>query len=136
MSSTRRWLPVQMAGAAQRGGMLVETAVAILVFSIVGVVVLSGVSTGAKSSRAIAVQSTLENLARNQIEYVLGQTFQDPEDPPAACAIDPGLAIPSGYSLDCEVGEYVPGDINVASVVVTASNDDGKSLALETVRAR
>jgi len=122
--------------AAQRGGLLVETAVAILIFSMVGVVVLSGVSTGARSSRAIAVQSTLENLARNQIEYVLGQAFQAPEDPPVACAIDPGLAIPGGYSLACEVGEYVPGDINVASVVVTASNDDGKSLSLETVRAR
>jgi hypothetical protein len=82
------------------------------------------------------VQSTLENLARNQIEYVLGQAFQDPAEPPAACPIDPGLAIPGGYSLSCEVGEYVPDDINVASVMVTASKDDGKSLALETVRAR
>ena len=136
MSSTRRWFQTEAAGAAQRGGMLVETAVAILVFSMVGVVVLSGVSIGAKSSRAIAVQSTLENLARNQIEYVLGQAFQDPDDPPVACAIDPGLAIPDGYSLDCEVGEYVPDDINVASVMVTASNDEGKSLSLETVRAR
>ena len=80
--------------------------------------------------------SIARNLARNQLEYVRSQAYQDPQDPPAACAIDPGLAVPSGFTLTCEVGEYLATETDIASIVVTASFDDGKSISLETVRAR
>ena len=136
MSSTRRMFSRLAASAPQHGGLMIETAVSILVFSIVGTIVLSGVSIGAGASTKIEVQSTLDNLARNEIEYVLGQAYQDPTDPPSSCPIDPGLPLPSGYSLSCEVGEYVPGDLNVANITVTASTNEGHSLTLQTVRAK
>jgi hypothetical protein len=58
-----------------RGGMLLETVVAIIVFALIGTTVLVGVSTARRSGAIVDHQSIAENVARNQMEYTFSRAY-------------------------------------------------------------
>ena len=64
------------------GTILLETAVASIVFALVGTAVLSGMSTMYDSGSLTEAQSVAENLARNQMEFVFNQPYREPQQTP------------------------------------------------------
>ena len=65
-----------------RGALLLETVIAIMVFSLVGVAVLGGLSTAYTSGAKTEVQSVAENLARNQVESIFSGPYREPDQTP------------------------------------------------------
>jgi type II secretory pathway pseudopilin PulG len=112
----------------QQGGLFIETILAILICSVVGVGVLSGMQSLTRSGAKTEVQANVENIARNQMEYTLSQAYQAP---PFTC---PTIVPPSGYSVTCQAEIYVAGVSNVQHVVVTVTPTNGNPLVLTTVR--
>jgi hypothetical protein len=122
--------PPQVFAGGSRGQVLLETAVALSVFALVGTAVLVGVSLAHTTGSRVESQSVAENLARNQMEYVFSQPYQAP---PAAY---PTVSAPDGYTVSAVAEEYVLGDPNVEKVVVTVNRDGQSVLVLETLRTR
>ncbi len=112
------------------GALLVETIIAVLVFSIVGSAVLVGLSTTHTSGARTKSQSTAENIARNQMEYMFSLPYQDP---PSTC---PLVEAPEGTTVTCTIEEYVLGDPNIEKVVVTVTSNGQEQLSLESLRAK
>src|SRR5687767_14620079 len=94
----RRWLLPRTLIRLRReqGGLFVETLLAILIFGMVGIGVLSGMQTLSKSGAKTESQANVENIARNQMEYALSQAYQAP---PFTC---PTIFVPAGFSVTCE----------------------------------
>ena len=113
-----------------RGGLMMETVVAVMVFTAVGVAVLVGVSTTHMSGAKVEGQSISENIARNQMEYIFSLPYQEPP------STYPAIATPLGYSVVALAQEYVTGDTFVERVEVTVSHEGQVILALETLRAK
>jgi Tfp pilus assembly protein PilV len=109
---------------------MLEAVVAVMVFTLVGVGGLGGLSTVHISGAETESQSIAENLGRNQMENVFSLPYQDPP------STYPSLATPPGYSVLAEAEEYVVGDPAIEKVVVTVSHDSQQVLVLETLRVR
>ena len=115
-----------------RGSILLETAIASIVFALVGTAVLSGLSVMHRTGAMVEGHSVAENVARNQMEYVFTLPYQEW---PATYATMPA-EIPNGYTVTALGQEYVAGDLDVQKVIVTASRSGDSILTLETVRSR
>ena len=113
-----------------RGAIMVEMVVTVLVFSLVGTAVLSGVATTQTSGFKTETQSIQESMARNQMEYMFSLPYQDP---PTSY---PTISVPQGYEVTCVAAEIVPGDPNIEKVIVTVTFDGTHQLVLETLRAK
>ena len=120
------------------GGLLIEVIIAVFVFTLVGTAILSGISTTQISGARVENQAIAENIARNQIEYIMAQVY-----------IPPGgqdyqlISFPPGYSLVVtkEMLEVnVEGSLEtldpntIEMVVVTVSYGGNPVLTLETVK--
>ncbi|HLF05299.1 MAG TPA: hypothetical protein VI855_08795 [Dehalococcoidia bacterium] len=115
-----------------RGSILLETAIASIVFALVGTAVLSGLSVMHRTGAMVEGHSVAENVARNQMEYVFTLPYQEwPATYPTMSA-----EIPNGYTVTALGEEYVAGDLDVQKVVVTAARDGEGILTIETVRSR
>ncbi len=62
----------------QGGGPLLETVVALSVFGVVGTSLMSGIQTGYRSKTQFDIQSSAENIVRNEMETVFAQPYQSP----------------------------------------------------------
>ena len=62
----------------QRGGLLLETLVAITVFGVLGSVMFSGVQTSYIAKRNFDIHSRAENIVRTEIESVYAQAYKPP----------------------------------------------------------
>lgn len=114
-----------------KGNLLLETLVAITVFALVGVAVLSGASTARNTGSIVEGRSVAEGIARNQMELVFNETYQEPLGTPY-----PTLVPPAGYAITLAADEYLTGDVDIEMVVVTVSRDNESILVLETLRTR
>ncbi len=112
-----------------RGVLMLEAFIAVLTFSMVGMAVLVGLQTVHTSGFRTETQSTAENIARNQMEYVFSLPYQEP---PSSY---PTISVPQGYVVTCEAEEYVLGDPNLEKVVVTVTFSGREELVLETLRS-
>ncbi|MBM3943678.1 MAG: hypothetical protein FJ316_12350 [SAR202 cluster bacterium] len=101
-----------------------------MIFSIAGTAVLSGLSVMHDTGALVDEHSVAENLARNQMEYVFKQTYQD------APATYSSIPTENGYAVVAVAQEYEVGNPDIQRVVVTASRDDDTILTLETLRGR
>ena len=122
-----------------RGGLLIEVIIAMFVFTLVGTAILSGISTTQISGAEVESQAIAENIARNQIEYIMVQAYISPED------LDnyDFISFPAGYNL---VITKDPLEVNVEGslqtldsdtiekVVVTVTYQGNPVLTLETVK--
>ncbi len=116
------------------GSILLETAVASIVFALVGTAVLSGMSTMYASGSLTEAQSVAENLARNQMEFVFDQPYREPQQTPYLVI----SSVPANYSVTTTVNYASISSPNpeVALVAVTASHRGRDILTLETLRGR
>lgn len=114
----------------QTGGLLIETVVALTVFGVLGSVVLSGVQTSFISKRNFDSQSVAENLVRNQMEYVLEQTYKGWPDTYSAVT-----STPAGYSIVAKAVKYATStDSNISTIEVTVYHEGQPVKVFETIR--
>ena len=118
------------AGQGSRGLSLLEAVVAIGLFTIVGSAVLAGFSMTQRSGTKTEGASVAENLGRSEMEYVSSSTYQDP--PAAYATVTP----PSGYGVSVQNQVYVPGNSNIAMIVVTVTRGSDVLLTIQTLRTR
>ncbi len=118
------------AAAGQRGALLVEAVIAILIFTLVGSAALVGLSTTLNFGGKQESQAVAENLGRNQMEYVFSSEYLDPP------ATYPAVVSPPGYSTNAVAQTFVPGDANIEKVVVTVSRDGLLVMVLESLRLK
>ena len=114
----------------QRGAFLAEALAAVSVFTLLGTAVMTSVSATGAASQNIRVSATADTLASNQIQEILSTTYVDP--PFTFTTITP----PSGYSLTAVAEEYVPGDPNIAKIIVTVFYGADVAATLETLRLK
>ncbi len=120
----------------QRGSLLLETIILMSVFGLLGVAVLGAVQTSYFAKGKFDVQSTAENIARNQIDYV----FEQPYVPPAELgATYPSLpyVLPDGFSVEAKALQYdlTNSNPNISRVQVRVLKDGEEVKVLETLRA-
>jgi len=130
---------IRSAIAKSTGVTLLETVIALAMFSSAGTAVLMGVSAAHTSSDRVEAHAIAENLARNQMEYVLSLEYVDPPGNYASVADDVilNLTIPSGYSVSAVAETYLADDGftgSIENVVITVSRDAQSILILESLR--
>ena len=113
------------------GSLLLESMIAITVFAVVGGAVLSGTSTALSTGTIIEGQSVAEEIARNQMENVFNQSYQEPAGSSYATIVPPAR-----YAVSVAADEYLSGDVDIEMVVVTVSRDSQSIMVLETLRTR
>ena len=122
-----------------RGGLLLETVVAIIVFALIGTTVLAGVSTARRSGALVDNQSIAENVARNQMEYVFSRAYKVPPLSYGSISDLPGndFNVPSGFTVTAAAllrsGSVDP---NIETVRVTVNYLGEQILVVETIRGR
>ena len=119
---------------------LMETVIALGIFSSAGTAVLLGVSAAHTSSDRVSASAVDENLARNQMEYVLSQTYVAPPGNYASIADDLSLniSIPTGFAVTAAAQTYLADDGlsgAIEKVVVTVTRNDQSILVLESLRS-
>ena len=114
----------------ERGALLMEALVAVSVFTLLGSAVMTGLSATGNAAQRIEVGATAENLASNQIETILAAAYQDP---PYTFST---LPAPTGYTVSAQALEQVPGDDNIAKIVVTVYRDGVAELVVESLRLK
>ena len=104
-----------------------------MVFALVGVAVLSGLSTTYRTGGAVEVQSIAENVARNQMEDVFGQTYKDPGE-----LYDTYAGVPTDYSVATVATDIDPmdPDPDIERIKVTVTYDSQEIVNLSTLRFR
>ena len=122
-----------------RGGLLLETVVAVIVFALIGTTVLVGVSTARRSGEIVDAQSIAENVARNQMEYVFSRAYKAPPLSYASISDLPGndFNVPSGFTVTATaILRSGIVDPDVETVRITVSHLGEQLLVVETIRGR
>ena len=119
---------------------LMETMVALAMFSSAGTAVMLGLSAAHTSSDITNASAVAENLARNQMEYVSAQTYVAPPGSYTSLANHPSLsiAIPTGFAVSAAAQTYVADDGfsgSIEKVVVTVTRGGQNILTLESLRS-
>ena len=127
-------------GRDTSGQLLLETVVAISIFSLVGTAVLLGVRVAHTSASLVEDHSIAERLARNQMEYVLSQAYKDVGQSYDSINVAPPgqFSVPAGYQITAVAQEFLVADSyqgSIEKVVVTVSLNGKVLLVLETLRA-
>ena len=113
----------------------------LLSLALVGIVVAGILSALATSSRATItndVQTTAQNLAEGQIEYIRSQLY-DGNDPPEYQVL---ADVPAGYSVSCTAvrldpeGDGSDDDDGLQRITVTVSFNSTTATTLEAYRVK
>ncbi len=120
----------------RRGGMFIETILVVMIFSVVGTAVLSGISGTRSSGARTERQGFAENIARNQIEYIFTLPYQEPPSTYPSINLSgqdyAGYAVSGQAINDPDSG----GNPNIERVLVTVSFGGEDILSLETLRTK
>ena len=119
---------------------LIEMVIALAMFSSAGTAVLLGVSAAHISSDTVKASAVAENLARNQMEYVISQAYVPVPGSYTSIADSPSLnvVIPSGFAVSAAPQTYGTPDAfsgSIQKVVVTVTRDGQNVLVLESLRS-
>lgn len=107
-----------------------ESIFAIMILGLIGSAVLSGVSTLHISGSKTKARSDFENVARNQMEDTLNQTYQNPP------FTYPSIPAPAGCTATSQAEEYVVNDPNIEKITVTVSCSGYDDYVFETLRTK
>lgn len=114
---------------SQRGSFLVEAVVVLSVFSVLGLAVMRGVQTSYIGKRGFDIQSTAENLIRNQMESVFSEAYTPPGNSYTS------VTAPSNFSVSADAVTYDIGSTNIETVRVTVSHLGQPVKVTETLRS-
>ena len=115
------------------GALLLETIVAVTVFTTVGITALVGLQSTQQARLRLERQANAENVIRNQMEYLVSVDYQNPTSTTPYLSI---TTTPSGYSVVVETEPFPEGstDPDVEKITVRVSEGGSEILAVETVR--
>ncbi len=122
-----------------RGFTMIEVVIAIALIGLIGVAVLSALSTASMALIIADERATAESLARSQMEYIKDNNnspYDNVNDPPE---YSPDLgAVPDGYDIDIEAVRLDPegdgtedDDDGIQKITVTVSRDGEVKVTLE-----
>ncbi len=114
----------------QAGLSLLEAIIALAVFSLIAVALLSGLATSARSNIISQEQTTAESLARGEIEYIQQQPYSDAVPPLYASLPD----LPAGYSLVTSATTLDAYGLQLISV--TVQRDSAELMKLEGYKVK
>ncbi len=121
---------LQRLARAKHGSLLMESAVTIAVFGILGAAVLGAVSTSSINKGKFDAQSTVENIVRNQLESVFEEPYRTPDDP-SYTTITP----PNDYSVTVDTLPYEGNsEYNIQVVQITVFHRGDQVELFETLR--
>ena len=113
----------------QRGGLLLETVVALSVFGVVGTSLMSGIQTSYTTKTQFDIRSRAENIVRNEMETVFAQAY---EAPPHAY---PSSTTFDGFFITSEAIAYsTTSDSDIETVRVTVQHGGQTFKVLEAAR--
>jgi len=131
--------PTRSAFSNSQGITLMETVIALAMFSSAGTAVLLGVGAAHSSSDRVSANAMAENLARNQMEYVYTLPYLDPTASYDSIADDVGLnlSIPNGFAVSAAAEDYASDGYagSIQKVIVTVTRDGQNILVLESLRS-
>ena len=81
--------------SGQRGGLLLETVVALSVFGVVGTSLMSGVQTSYTTKTQFDIRSRAENIVRNEMEGVFAQAYKLPGQTYSTATTSDGFIVTS-----------------------------------------
>ena len=113
----------------QRGSGLAEVLVALLITGTAVVIFISSLYTGSKTVGIIYERTTVENLARSQLEYVKGQEYTA-----APTSYDILPDIPSEFSISAEASAIEERDENIQKITVTVRRNEETKMVLENFK--
>jgi hypothetical protein len=115
--------------ADNRGAILLETVIASMVFAMVGVAVLSGLDMVYNYGARVEVQSTAENLVRNQFEDAFSHPFLPPQTP-----YPTSMGIPAGYTVTIASTDMPTPDPDIETLTVAVEHGGATVMSIETIR--
>ena len=113
----------------QSGALLMEVTVTLAVFGVLGSAVLGAVQTSNVSKVHVDVESTANNLIRNQISYILEQPYQPPGEAYAT------ITVPSGYSLNVETLTHDVSSTDIEKIRITVYQQGNQIEVREELRS-
>ena len=122
------WTGYARLAGNSRGVFLLESVVAVAIFTVIGAAVFASVSTGRISGSKTEGQSVAENIGRNQMEHIRSLLYQPPP------YTYPAVATPPGYTVVPVAQEYLAGETDIEKIVVTVTRNGVEVLVLETLR--
>ena len=122
----------------QEGFSMLEVLLALALIGIVVAGILSALSTSSRATITNDVQTTAQNLAEGQIEYVRNQVYNT-NDPPEYQIL---AGMPAGYTVNCTVawvdpeGDGSDDDDGLQKITVTVDFGGATATTLEAYRVR
>ena len=115
-----------------------ESIIAITIFAALGTAIAVGIQTADLSTQEVEGQSIAEKLARNQMEYVFTQNYQNPGPNVKYVSIetDSDFTVDPGFGVSADAVMYITGDTDIETVLVTVTRDAESVLTLETLRTK
>lgn len=113
----------------RKGGLLLETVVALSVFGLVGPSLMSGIQTSYQSKTQFDIRSRAENIVRNEMESVFAQAYKPPGQTYATATTSDGFTVTS-QAIDYSTSS----DSNLETVRVTVQHQGLTVKVLEAAR--
>ena len=113
----------------QSGALLMEVTVTLAVFGVLGTAVLGAVQTSNVSKVHVDVESTANNLIRNQISYILEQPYKPPGEAYTT------ITVPSGYSLNVETLTHDVSSTDIEKIRITVYQQGNQIEVREELRS-
>jgi prepilin-type N-terminal cleavage/methylation domain-containing protein len=122
----------------QEGFTLVEVLISLALLGIVAAGILGALGTSSKATLTNDVQTTAQNLAEGQMEYVRNQPYSAGDSPEYALVSN----VPTGYSIGCTVirldpeGDGSDDDDGLQKIVVAVNFGGVTAATLEAYKTR
>ena len=122
----------------QDGISMLEVLLSVALIGIVVAGILSALTTSSRATITNDVQTTAQNLAEGQMEYVRGQAYSTADPPVYTVLAD----LPDGYSVDCNAvrldpeGDGSDDDDGFQKIMITVSFNGLTATTLEAYRVK
>jgi len=123
----------------QEGCSLLEVLLSLALIGIVVAGILSALSTSSRATITNDVQTTAQNLAEGQIEYVWNQQYDGTNNPPQYQVL---ADVPAGYSVNCTAVRLDPeedgsdDDDGLQRITVTINFNNLTATSIEAYRVK
>ena len=123
----------------QGGFTLLEVLLALGLLGIIAAGILGALATSSRATITNDVQTTSQNLAEGQMEYVRSLPYDGSNDPPVYQVLS---GVPLGYSVTCDAvrldpdGDGLDDDDGLQKVVVTVNFGSAEATAIEAYKVK
>jgi prepilin-type N-terminal cleavage/methylation domain-containing protein len=123
----------------QEGFSLIEVIISLALIGIVVTGILSALATSSRATITNDVQTTAQNLAEDQIEYMRSQQYDGTNNPPQYQVL---ADVPASYSVSCTAvrldpeGDGSDDDDGLQKITVTVAFNGTTATAIEAYRVK